>query len=113
MTTPAPRPRPYTAVLHLDGVSDKAAFLDRCARDLRLPDWFGRNWDALADCLTDLSWWGEPTGYLLRVQGWAAFRAADPAAAETAAEILTEAADYWTRNGTPFTVVYDTEDGET
>ncbi len=23
---------------------------------LRLPDYFGRNWDALTDCLRDLSW---------------------------------------------------------
>ena len=26
----------------------------RFERDLDLPDWFGRNWDALADCLADV-----------------------------------------------------------
>ncbi|MFD6414522.1 barstar family protein [Nocardia asteroides] len=43
--------------LDLDGVTDKAGLMERCARDLALPDWFGRNWDALADSLSDPSVW--------------------------------------------------------
>ena len=39
--------------LDLDGVTDKAGLMDRSARALRLPDWFGRNWDALVDSLSD------------------------------------------------------------
>ncbi|KUJ68922.1 barnase inhibitor [Streptomyces albus subsp. albus] len=107
MTTPVPRPARYTAVLRLDGVSDKPGFLDRCARDLRLPDWFGRNWDALADCLADLSWWGEATEFELLVHGWAAFRRAAPEDADTAAGILSDAESYWAARGTPLTVRYD------
>lgn len=45
--------------LDLGGVTDKAGLMDRCARDLALPDWFGRNWDALADSLADPSVWPE------------------------------------------------------
>lgn len=29
---------------------------DAIGEALQFPDWFGRNWDALEDCLTDLSW---------------------------------------------------------
>lgn len=43
----------------LDGVADKAGLMDRCARALALPDWFGRNWDALADSLSDHTVWPE------------------------------------------------------
>ncbi len=105
MTGPTP-----VLPLHLDGVHDKDGFLERCARDLRFPDWYGHNWDALADCLTDLSWWGEgaaPSGYLLRVRGWTAFRDAAPEAAAIAADILSDAVTYWSARGTPLTIWYD------
>ena len=39
----------------LAGCSDKATLLARLAAALQFPDWFGHNWDALSDCLTDLS----------------------------------------------------------
>ncbi|MGW0735930.1 barstar family protein [Streptomyces sp. NPDC002851] len=74
------------AVLDLDGVTDKAAFMERCARDLDLPGWFGRNWDALADCLTDL-----PHGTLLVVTHWQPYAAAQPREWGTAQDVLTEA----------------------
>ncbi|GAA2720722.1 MULTISPECIES: barstar family protein [Streptomyces] len=96
------------AHLRLDGVHDKAAFLDACARDLDLPDWFGRNWDALADCLTDLSWWretGKPHGYLLLAEDWGTFHKSAPADARTAEAILTDAVDYWAESDSPLAVI--------
>ncbi len=42
------------ARISLAGVEDKEQLLDTLAGDLALPAWFGRNWDALQDCLTDL-----------------------------------------------------------
>jgi hypothetical protein len=44
------------ARVSLGGVEKKEDLLDRIAQALAFPDWFGRNWDALEDCLTDLSW---------------------------------------------------------
>lgn len=38
----------------------KAELLERVALALSFPDYFGRNWDALIDCLSDLSWCHEP-----------------------------------------------------
>jgi RNAse (barnase) inhibitor barstar len=42
-------------VVYLDGdlIDDKASLLEAAATALELPEWFGRNWDALADALTD------------------------------------------------------------
>ncbi|NUR94122.1 MAG: barstar family protein [Kribbellaceae bacterium] len=36
-------------------IHDKSGFLDLCATAVDLPRWFGRNWDALADSLSDRS----------------------------------------------------------
>jgi hypothetical protein len=42
----------------LDGrrIADPPALHEECAQVLAFPAWFGHNWDALADCLADLSW---------------------------------------------------------
>ncbi|MBU7599753.1 barstar family protein [Streptomyces sp. P38-E01] len=95
----------HPALLELTGVREKSAFFDRCATGLDLPEWFGRNWDALADCLTDLSWWGEPAGHLVVANGWRGFESAAPADAATAEEILAAAASFWSARSTPFTAL--------
>ncbi|MFC5146676.1 barstar family protein [Streptomyces aureoversilis] len=96
------------ATLHLGGVTTKTAFLERCAGDLEFPEWFGRNWDALADCLTDLSWWreeGKARGYLVLAEEWTAFRKASPKDARTAEAIFGDAVDYWAEAETPLAVL--------
>jgi hypothetical protein len=42
----------------LDGasISNKAEFLQVAALALHFPTYFGHNWDAFEDCLTDLDW---------------------------------------------------------
>ncbi|WP_179878785.1 MULTISPECIES: barstar family protein [unclassified Streptomyces] len=83
-------------VLDLDGVTDKAGLMDRCARDLALPDWFGRNWDALADCLADPDLWPEEAGergLLVVVQGWRGYAETRPDEWQVAEEIFAEATD--------------------
>ncbi|MEU6542472.1 barstar family protein [Streptomyces sp. NPDC046859] len=82
--------------LDLDGVTDKAALMDRCAGALRLPDWFGRNWDALADSLSDRTVWpeaGRQRGMWLVVRNWRAYADARPDEWRLAREVFAEAAD--------------------
>ncbi|MEV0620171.1 barstar family protein [Nonomuraea sp. NPDC050404] len=57
--TSAARPLPpwltvSTAVLDGRACRTRAAFFEEVARALRLPDYFGRNWDALTDSLRDV-----------------------------------------------------------
>ncbi|MEU8763889.1 barstar family protein [Streptomyces sp. NPDC048659] len=75
-------------VLDLYGVADKAAFMDRCATTLALPDWFGRNWDALADCLTDL-----PEPVVLVVTGWQEYAATHPREWRLAQDVFATAVE--------------------
>lgn len=88
-------------VLAADASGGKAAVLDGLAESGAFPGWFGRNWDALSDCLIDLSWL-PAEGYVVLIDGWRAFRAASPRDADTADSVLTHAAAEWAARGTPF-----------
>ena len=46
-----------TAVVRIRaGIQSKASLLQTLATQLHFPDYFGYNWDALDECLGDLSW---------------------------------------------------------
>ncbi|KPI15835.1 Barstar (barnase inhibitor) [Actinobacteria bacterium OK074] len=79
--------------LDLTGVTSKPGFMDRCARALDLPDHFGRNWDALADCLADLSWAPPARGRLIVLRGWRDYAQAAPHDWSIAQEVFTEAVE--------------------
>lgn len=83
--------------LDLDRVADKAGLMDRAARALALPDWFGRNWDALADSLTDHTVWPEDAverGLLIVVRNWRPYAEARPDEWRIAQEVFAEASDH-------------------
>ncbi|MGW7455803.1 barstar family protein, partial [Streptomyces sp. NPDC054787] len=97
-----------TLRLDLDGVRGKAELMARCGDALRLPDWFGGNWDALADAVRDLSWLPVPVprgaegadaadaaGWLVVVTSWRRFAEARPEDWEILVEILEEAVSFW------------------
>ncbi|MDT0381751.1 barstar family protein [Streptomyces sp. DSM 42041] len=91
----------YAAVVDLDGVTDRAGFLARCADGLELDGPLDGDWDALADRLTDLSWLGEPRGYLILASGWPEFQYAAPQEADSAAGVMGAAAGYWAVRESP------------
>ena len=87
--------------IDLSGCSDKAGALARIAAALEFPAWFGDNWDALADCLADLSW-RPAAGYLLLLEHAGQWRDAEPEAFDTALGIIEEAAQGWAAQHKPF-----------
>lgn len=91
---------------HLNGraIEDKAAFLAASARALRFPAYFGRNWDAFEECITDLSWLPAP-GYVLLYEAPNHFAAAQPHAWQTALAVLGNAVSYWRDKDVPFYVL--------
>ena len=97
----------HVACADLRGCEDQAAGLPRIAQALEFPDWFGDNWDALADSLSDLSWLqgdgDKPlTGVLLLLDHGDDWHEADGTGFATLIEVLQDAADAWREAGTPF-----------
>ena len=82
------------------GFAPKERLLRNIAGALDFPDWFGENWDALEDCLTDLSWRGA-TGYVLLFEG--ARRGDDLG---VLIDVLRTTAEHWTGRGKPFFAVF-------
>jgi hypothetical protein len=90
------------ARIGLDGVSEKEALMRRIAQALGFPRWFGGNWDALEDCLTDLSW-SKAGGHVLLIDG------ADGLPGDERGilvDILASAASSWAERGRPFFAVF-------
>jgi hypothetical protein len=81
--------------------------LDALAAALAFPDWFGRNLDALMDCLTDMSWNGDEQagGYLLLLTGMESLHRTDPEGLRAVIEVLAVAAEVWRADGVPFWVL--------
>lgn len=90
--------------VNLARVESKREFLTACAKALRFPEGFGRNWDALADCLKDLY-----ADTLVSFRNGDAFSEGAPDDYATALEIFQDAATYWKERGSVFLAVVDTE----
>jgi Barstar (barnase inhibitor) len=82
----------------------KRRFLAVAARALDFPSWFGANWDAFEDCVTDLEWAPAPAyAVLLENMEWFAHRV--PRDFDTALRILEATAEFWNEEGIPFHVL--------
>ena len=92
------------AVFRMDfsHAKSKKDLLDQAARALQFPSWFGGNWDALNDSLTDLDWLGVKAGYVLVFENIEQFAHSHPQEMHDAMEVLRAASGYWQAEGRPF-----------
>lgn len=89
----------------LTALHGKGAFLARMAQVLGAPDWFGHNWDALADVLGDLSW--QPAdGYVLLLCGGEAQIGLGDSDYAILNDIFNDTVSYWKSQGKPFWVFF-------
>ncbi len=98
----------------LSEVRDQHALMSVFAREFRFPRTFGGNWDALADCLQDLSWLPEKlprqsysNGWMLALQGAPGFAGAAPDLNGMLLTVLGATADYWRHKGRVFLVLVE------
>lgn len=80
--------------------ADKPVLIRNMGAALRFPDWCGANWDALEDCLSDLSWL-PASGYVLVFEG-----ASPGDDLGVLVDVLRSAAEWWAGRGKPFLAVF-------
>jgi len=91
--------------INLAGYSDHDTLFDRLTQALQLPADFGRNWDALADSVRDLSWL-KASGYILLFDHAEDMQDRSEEDFDTLLDVLEEAVDYWQEAETPFFVFF-------
>lgn len=93
---------PLLSRVSLGGAPDKSELLSRMAASLQFPAWFGGNWDALEDCLTDLSWLGAE-GHVLLFEDVSDLHADDFGVLK---DVLSSCAQYWAGRDKSFFAVF-------
>jgi RNAse (barnase) inhibitor barstar len=96
--------------LDLGGARGKSGLLDRFAKALRFPAHFGKNLDALNDCLTDLEWL-DGKGWVVIVANAQSFADKYEEDFTTAIDILTGAAEHWRKRKKPFWIIVQAQAG--
>lgn len=86
----------------LAAARDKESLMKTLAEALGFPKWFGANWDALEDCLSDLSWRDAP-GWVLVLHDADALPGDELG---VLLEVLRSAAQFWAGRGRPFFAVF-------
>lgn len=90
--------------LDLTGITTKASFLGQIAAAMAFPAYFGHNWDALYDCLTDPPG-GPVAGTVLVVDHGEAFSTREPDQWAAAVRVFQAAAEYRRCSATPLFVL--------
>ncbi len=89
-------------MVNIEAVKDKTDLLKQLQSGFDLPDYFGHNWDALEDCLTDLSWIAQKEVWLIHN----AELALEDHELEAYLSILKDVGEHWQQNETHnFTVI--------
>lgn len=89
----------------LASVQSKGEFLAAIAQAIAAPAWLGKNWDALADALGDLSWQSSK-GYVLVLRNGGDTFNLSAGDRDIAREILDGTVSFWKQQSKPFWVFY-------
>jgi RNAse (barnase) inhibitor barstar len=85
----------------------KQEVLETIATSFLFPKHFGKNYDALADCLTDLVHQaGEQPGFVIVLEALPIAQKFDKEGRETLLDVFRDAAEFWAERKIPFRVFY-------
>lgn len=85
----------------LANVRDKHELLVAIGQTMGFPEWFGQNFDALADCLGDLGW-RPADGYVILLEHCDGIHGRAEEDFATTLQVFEQAAEEWRDQGLPF-----------
>ena len=87
--------------VNLTKAGDKEHLLKAIAKSLKFPEWFGHNFDALADCLADMAW--QPAdGYVVLLEHCDGIHGKAEDDFVSVLNIFEQTATDWREQGVPF-----------
>jgi RNAse (barnase) inhibitor barstar len=90
--------------IDLTGIDAKDAFMLQVSKTFNFPSYFGMNWDAFEECITDLSWY-PAKGYVVVFNKLAEFTQNARQDMITAREIFEAAASSWRKKRIGFYIL--------
>ncbi len=89
-------PPPFYFTAFIDGgkARGKAGLMTEAAAALKFPSYFGRNWDALLDCLRSMPEFNPAGGYVLAVRDSGSFLSESAEEMAVFREVASEAAEF-------------------
>ncbi len=101
----------YYCAIDLQHCHSKSQTLEILAAALQFPPGFGKNWDALADYLSDLSWLASDA-FVICFSNADQYRNVHEEDFKTLIEILEEASSSWSEQKSPFWAFFGLPDDE-
>lgn len=101
----------HFSAIDLRNCHGKLQVMEALAANLQFPPSFGKNWDALADYLSDLSWLASDA-FILCFSHADHYRDANEEDFKTLIEILEEASSRWSEQESPFWAFFSLPDEE-
>ncbi|BBM27978.1 hypothetical protein OIPHN330_58790 (plasmid) [Citrobacter freundii] len=89
----------------LSNVRNADELLSVVSEAMQFPDYFGGNWDALDECLSDLDWLPE-SGFVFLAKGASKAWSNNPQVMGMFTNCWLEANEYWFEQGIPFHLVF-------
>lgn len=91
----------------LAGAAETRAILERLGNELHFPDWYGSNFDALYDCLSDPDWQAA-NGHLLLLGGLSNWQSTIPDDFAILIDVLLAVVETRQDSAKPFCILIDT-----
>ena len=93
-----------TSLISANGINTENELFSRMSEALAFPSYFGMNWNALSDCLRDLSW-QNPSGVLVVFEDSRDFWC-KLSLSSTLIEVWLFCAEAWAKRGVPFHLAF-------